>query len=68
MYWTLELASKLAYNKLKKKLNDDERIISKKTLNFSSNNSKIEVDVFFKVYENITDYSKIDLTDIKTPE
>lgn len=64
----VELASKLAYNKLKKKLNDDEKIISKKTLNFSSNNSKIEVDVFFKVYENITDYSKIDLTDIKTPE
>lgn len=64
----IELASKLAYDKLNKKLNDDETIISKKTLNFSSNNSKIEVDVFFKVYENITDYSKIDLTDIKTPE
>ena len=64
----VELASSLAYDKLKARLNNDEYIISKKTLNFSSNDSKIEVDVFFKVYENITDYSNIDTLDIKTPE
>ena len=41
-------------------LNKDEYIISKNTLNFSSNSSKIEVDVFFKVYEDITDYKNTD--------
>ena len=33
----------------------------KKTLNYSINNSTIIVDVFFKVYENITDYKQADL-------
>ena len=50
------LASKKIYNKLKK----DEYIISKKTLNFYTNSSKIYVDVFLKVYEDITKYRVID--------
>ncbi len=50
----------VAENKIKSSLDDDEYIISKKTLNFTTNNSKIEVDVFFKVYENITDYLNTD--------
>ena len=41
-------------------LKDDEYIISKKTLNFKQNESKIEVGVFFKVYENITDFKDAD--------
>lgn len=53
-------ALKIAENKIKSFLDDDEYIISKKTLNFKSNNSKIKVDVFFKVYENITDYKNVD--------
>lgn len=53
-------AEELAEKKIKKKLNSDEYIISKKTLNFSSNDSKIEVDVFFKVCEDITDYKDVD--------
>ena len=35
----------------------------KKALNFHSNSSTIEVDVFFRVYENITSYK--DTEDIK---
>ena len=34
--------------------------ISKKTLNFKQNKSKIEIGVFFKVYENITDFKDAD--------
>lgn len=56
----IEKAEKLALKKINTKLNTGEYIISKKTLNFTSNESKIEVDVFFKVCENITDYKDVD--------
>ena len=42
-----------AKNKLKERLKEDEYIISEKTLNFSSNGSKIEMYIFFSVYEEI---------------
>ena len=47
-------------NKISVNLKDDEYIISKKTLNFKQNKSKIEIGVFFKVYENITDFKDAD--------
>ncbi len=53
-------AMDLAAKKIESKLKDDEYIISKKTLNFSSDGSKILVSVFFKVYEDITDYKLCD--------
>ena len=53
-------AIELAEEKIKKKLSKDEYIISKKTLNFTSDKSKIKVDVFFKVCEDITDYKEVD--------
>lgn len=53
-------AEELALKKIKSKLSKEEYIISKKTLNFTKNNSTIELDVFFKIYENITDYKKVD--------
>lgn len=52
----IKKASKLASSKIKKSLSKDEYIIDKKVLNFYSNSSKISIDIFFKVYENITDY------------
>ncbi len=64
----LSLAIKLAEEKINSKLDTDEYIISKKTLNLSSNQSKIEVDVFFKVNENITDYKEVDKSLLKTDE
>ena len=63
----IKKAMVVAENKIKSKLDSDEYIISKKTLNFSTTNSKIKMDVFFKVYENITDYKKADPNIINTP-
>lgn len=56
-----EKASLLAEKKILSGLLKDEYIISKKNLNFNAYDSKIVVDVFFKVYENITDYLDVDL-------
>lgn len=53
----------LAAKKINNTLDKDEYIIDKKALNFHSNSSTIEVDVFFRVYENITSYK--DTEDIK---
>lgn len=53
-------AEEIATKKINSTLSKDEYIISKKTLNFRENDSKIMVDVFFKIYENITDYMKVE--------
>ena len=56
----------IASKELKKKLSKDEEILSKKVLKKSEKNSKIEVEVFFKVKENITDY--LDISNINIEE
>ena len=56
----LKKAENLAERKIKARLSKDEYIIDKKTLNFEENNSKIIVDVFFKVCEDITDFKDVD--------
>ncbi len=56
-------AIKLATQKLKNNLGKEDKIISQKTLKKSHKNSKIEVEIFFKVKENITD--TVSLKDIK---
>ena len=48
-------AIKRSDKSISNKLNKDEYIISKKVLNISTMSSKIEVVIFYKVYENITD-------------
>ncbi len=63
----IKKAEETAEKKVRSFLDIDEYIISKKTLNFTSNNSKIKVDVFFKVYENITDYKQTDSSLLNTP-
>ena len=55
----LNEALKLAKNKIEANLDEKEYIISQKKLKVEARNSKIVVDVFFKVYENITGYSDI---------
>ena len=55
----LNEALKLAKSKIEKNLDEKEYIISQKNLKVEPRNSKIVVDVFFKVYENITGYSDI---------
>lgn len=53
-------AMSLAEKKLSSKLNADEYIIGKKTLNFHVKDSKIEIDIFFKVCEDITGFKEVD--------
>lgn len=60
--FALEAATK----ELEKQLKKDESIIMKKVLKKKEINSKIEVEVFFKVLENITDY--FDITDLNIEE
>lgn len=49
-------AEEVAEKKIKERLKKDEYIIDKKTLNYTSDGDSILTNVFFKVYENITDY------------
>lgn len=53
-------ALKLAEEKLKKKLGVNYTIISKKILKKKEKDSKIIIDIFFKVKEDITDTENID--------
>lgn len=52
-------AIKLATKKLEGRLDEQSMILSKKVLKKTLKNSKIIVEIFFKVRENITDYKKI---------
>ena len=56
-----KMAIKEAKNKMKVKLNNDEYIISQKALNFSNNGSKIEMEIFFSVYEEIGEKKVIEM-------
>ena len=51
---------KLARIKLLKGLGKDSKILSEKKLKIIVNNSTIDVDIFFKVYENITEIRRIE--------
>ena len=61
-----DYAEKLATKKIKNNLKNDEYILSRKTLKKSINNSKIDIEVFVSVNEDITDYQ--DITDININE
>lgn len=58
-------ARKLAIKKMKEQLDKNEYIISTKDLKVSTKESKIRLDVFFTVYEDITAYQKIDEEEVK---
>lgn len=60
-----ELAIKETTKKIEKNLKENEMVISKKVLKKELINSKIKVEVFFKVKENITDYYDISQIDIE---
>ncbi|MBQ8892749.1 MAG: sporulation protein YqfD, partial [Bacilli bacterium] len=55
-----EEALKLAREKLLSNLPDDSEILNQKKLKLIINNSTIDVDIFFKVYENITEVKRIE--------
>ena len=45
-------------------LTAEENIIDYKILNTTIEENKVIVSMFFTVYENITDYSKIEVNDV----
>ncbi len=53
-------AKELSIKKVKKNLNEKEYIIKKKYLKSSVNNSTIDIEMFFSIYEDITDYREIE--------
>ena len=59
---TIKKAMDLAKDKMERELEDEEYIISQKNLKINVRNSKIELETFFVVYENITDYKEIKQT------
>ena len=63
-----ELALKLGEKEINKKLRKDEEVLSKKVLKKSIKNSKIEIEVFIKVKEDITSYQDISNIEINKKE
>ena len=61
-------ASEIARKKLLDSLDKDSKIIFEKKLKTNEINSKIEVVIFFKVIEDITDYSDIEINLENTTE
>lgn len=58
----------LMNEKMKLRLNKDEKIINEKTLNFYSNGSKIIVDEFISVYEEIGERKKVEKGEVDDRE
>ena len=56
-----EIALNISEKEIKKKLRKDEEILSKNVLKKNINNSKIEIEVFLKVKEDITSYQDISI-------
>lgn len=61
----IKKATEMAKKKIESKLNDNEYIIDYKRLNVDENNSKIVLELFFSVCEDITDTQKIDMEQIE---
>ena len=56
----------MAEKKISKRLKKGERILNKKILKNTINDSRIDIDVFVEAEENITDY--FDISDINIDE
>ena len=59
----LDIGLNLAKEKLMDSLSKDSKILMQKKLKLYEDNSKINIVVFFKVYEDITDYQRIVIED-----
>ena len=57
---TINKAIEVGLDKIKSKLNDNEYIIDTKKLKVETNNSKIILELFVSVCEDITDYSRVE--------
>lgn len=56
----LEIGLDIAKEKLLNNLREGSKVLSQKKLKLDIKDSKIVLDVFFKVYENITDYQEFE--------
>ena len=63
-----EMALDLAEKKIQEGFQREEKVLLKKVLKKMEKNSKIEMEVFLKVKENITDYLDISLIEIQKEE
>ena len=61
----IEMAKNKSISSMESKLNDKEYIISSKNLKVEIKESKIVLEMFFSVYEDITDYRIIENTNIQ---
>lgn len=61
---TLKKIKKLAVDKLKQRIGNDIKILSINVLKKKASADKIEVELFFKVEENITSYESLENIDI----
>lgn len=61
----IEMAKNKSISSMESKLNDKEYIISSKNLKVEIKESKIVLEMFFSVYEDITDYMIIENTNIQ---
>lgn len=61
----IEMAKNKSISSMESKLNDKEYIISSKNLKVEIKESKIVLEMFFSVYEDITDYKIIENTNIQ---
>ena len=61
-----KISLKLAEKEMTKDLKEGEELLMKKVLKKQENNSKIEVEIFIKKKENITDYVDISNIDINS--
>lgn len=64
----IDKAIELASNKMKNDLCEEEYIIDNKVLKVNIKDNKVVLDVFFIIYEDITDYSEIVPEIIETEE
>ena len=56
----IKKAVELGIQRMEEKLDEKEKIIDVKTLKTTQKKSKMVVDMFFTVYEDITAYAKIE--------
>ena len=61
----IKKATEKAKMKIESKLSDNEYIINYKQLNVEQNDSKIVLELFFTVCEDITDTKKINLEELQ---
>lgn len=61
----IQKAEDKAYEQINSKLNDKEKILDAKKLKVNVNDSTIELEMFFTVYEDITAFAKIEEKEVE---